>query len=398
MRPRGEKGAALVEFALMALVLYFIFAAGIEFGRAIFVAQTVQDAARVAARELALVPLPAVNPDGSVFGFADALADTRVLTNVWNPNALVVDLDCYGTDDALNTYLNSLPPVNRALRPVFITETVTVGDATRHLMHYPGALLTDTLNTATCPAVYDGSNLHPSDLTVGIPEVTQRAPNGVETIEWLPVLREMSSDPMCSPFGFTSSGSGAAATATLTGSSVTGFSITSGGTGYCSVAVTLSGGGGSGAAATAKIDHVTGMVTEIDILSGGMGYTAAPTVTFSALSGVAAIEINYPFQSAALTGFQQKLATAADPNNDPLAPNLPFAIAADDGSVAQTGPLLPNTELVDPEPPCPVGVTCSNTYAGPYGLGRQFALLKTVRPYRRMLSGSAIFRREVISQ
>ena len=215
-----------------------------------------------------------MDPDGSPFRFADALADTRVLTNVWNPNALVVDLDCYGTDDALNAYLNSLPPVNRALRPVFITETVMAGGATRHLMRYPGALLTDTLNTATCPAVYDGSNLHPSDFTVGIPEVTGRAANGVETIGWLPVLRETSSDPTCSPFALTGTAHRVAATATVMGGSVTGFSISSGGTGYCSVAVTLTGGGGSGAAATAKI--AGGVVTEIDILSGGTDYSAAP--------------------------------------------------------------------------------------------------------------------------
>ena len=58
----AQKGAALVEFALTALLLYLIFAVGIEFGRAIFVAQTIQDAARLAARELALEPASGGGP------------------------------------------------------------------------------------------------------------------------------------------------------------------------------------------------------------------------------------------------------------------------------------------------------------------------------------------------
>ena len=57
--PRGQRGAALVEFALVSLVLYLLLAGMIEFGRLMFDANALQDVARVAARELALAPVRA---------------------------------------------------------------------------------------------------------------------------------------------------------------------------------------------------------------------------------------------------------------------------------------------------------------------------------------------------
>ena len=59
-RPRRpERGAALVEFALVSLVLYLLLAGAIEFGRLMFDANALQDVARVAARELAVAPVRA---------------------------------------------------------------------------------------------------------------------------------------------------------------------------------------------------------------------------------------------------------------------------------------------------------------------------------------------------
>ena len=45
-----ERGAALVEFALVSIVLYLLLAGAIEFGRLMFDANALQDVARVAAR------------------------------------------------------------------------------------------------------------------------------------------------------------------------------------------------------------------------------------------------------------------------------------------------------------------------------------------------------------
>ena len=39
----------------------------------------------------------------------------------------------------------------------------------------------------------------------------------------------------------------------------------------------------------------------------------------------------------------------------------------------------------------------TQTYAGPNGLGIQFAATKNVRPFRRLMSAQAIYRREVFA-
>ncbi len=71
-------------------------------------------------------------------------------------------------------------------------------------------------------------------------------------------------------------GSGATATATLTGDVVTSIDITAGGSGYVSVVVAVSGGGGSGLTATAILSG--GVITSVTINNGGSGYTSAPTI------------------------------------------------------------------------------------------------------------------------
>ena len=306
----AERGAAIVEFALVSLVLYLLVAGGIELGRIILVSQVLQDAARVGARELAVTPLAAEDR------LEDALADPGVQTTIWNENLLVIDLACYPTPELLNAYVNSLPAVNKILRGIFISETVTVAGTERRLLRYPGALLGDTTNTTgqRCPPLYDGTDLtNPSNLTVRIPQVDSRGVNGAETISWIPVLAEARNDP-------------------------------------------------GNPAST----------------SGPFSYASTGTQ-----KGLAAITINYPFQAASLSGFQKSAGAA------PLDPNVGNVIQADDNQVVQSTALPPNTVLLNPQ-------TDRGTYNGPFGLGRQFAMTKVVRPYRRLLSGEAIFRREVI--
>ena len=74
-------------------------------------------------------------------------------------------------------------------------------------------------------------------------------------------------------------------------------------------------------------------------------------------------------------------------DTDPLPPNRANPILADDGGVQQTndapGGLLGDDDTVGP-------------YAGAFGLGRQLALAgNVVRPFRKLVSAQAIFRREV---
>jgi hypothetical protein len=90
------------------------------------------------------------------------------------------------------------------------------------------------------------------------------------------------------------------------------------------------------------------------------------------------VRINVPYQAAMLSGYREA-------PGGPTEPNVSYRIIADDAAVAQMGPP-------------PGGFTAGSDvgpYAGEYGLGRLYVASKTVRPFRKLLSAQAIFRREV---
>ena len=123
---RTERGAALIEFALVSLVLYLMLAGAVEFGRLMFGANVLQDAARVAARELALAPIRAnvsldyalsCNPlDEPV----NCLVDLR--RRVFDPACLVVDFSDPAVSPDPDGYFAAMPVVNQVLRSLMITE------------------------------------------------------------------------------------------------------------------------------------------------------------------------------------------------------------------------------------------------------------------------------------
>ena len=167
----AQHGGVLIEFALLSLVFYVLVALVVDMGRMIFSAQVLQDAARVAARELSLTPLPAA------MSFDEALNAPTVKAQVFDTSLLVIDLDTFADDSDFQAFLDQLPLVNKMLRPLMIFEQVEIEGTARRLLRFPGALLNDP--TA------------PSGLTVGIPRVESRGENGVETIRWIPVLEEI---------------------------------------------------------------------------------------------------------------------------------------------------------------------------------------------------------------
>lgn len=283
----NERGGVLVEFALIAFVFYLLAALVIEMGRMIFVGQTVQEAARVAARELSVTPLPAA------MTFDEALQAPQVVTRLFDPGFLVIDLGAFPADEDLQAFFDALPVVNQMLRPLMIVEHL--GETT--LLRYPGALLNDPAS--------------PSGYGVRIPRVVSRGAEGVETICWTSVLEEI-------PGGAFS-------------------------------------------------------------LIGG-----APQ------SGLVALRINYPFQAASLSGFLPNPAGLFAPSVGPIeADDAAVQVASDPacGLPAGVSPFFP----ADSGPSQAVG-----TYAGSYGLGGQMAFARTIRPFRKLLAGQAIFRREVV--
>jgi len=85
-------------------------------------------------------------------------------------------------------------------------------------------------------------------------------------------------------------GSGAVATAVLTGAIVTSITVTNIGTGYTSApTISFTGGGvGTGATATAVLASPVNSVASITVGAGGTGYTSAPVVGFSGGGGTGA--------------------------------------------------------------------------------------------------------------
>ena len=125
LRRRGRQGQALVEFSIIALALYLLIAGVLEFGRAIYVAQGLQSAADLLAKELSRDPLPAGET------FQQALNDATVQQNIFNQNLLSVDI----TGQDLATVVATWPIVNQQLVPLMIVQTVNG----HQMLEYPGA-------------------------------------------------------------------------------------------------------------------------------------------------------------------------------------------------------------------------------------------------------------------
>ena len=299
---RNRRGQSLVEFAIVALVLYMLLAAILTFGHMLYVAQGLQGAADLAAREISRTPLPALTT------FETVLSDGS-LDVIYSEDYLVFDLDTLGAGQSFfQNVVSGWPILNKQLATLMIVDRPDFdGDGTpdRNFIRYPGALLVD----ATKPSGY----------TVGIPLVTARASDGIETIRWIKVIEEIEpTDPTDD-----------------------------------------------------KYDP----------------FSVANTVT----RGIVALRINYPFQSASMSSFRPNAA-------GPFEPTIGQPNAADDGAVTQLNAApggLTGAPLSD-------GELYAGTYGGQFGLGAQGAMGsqehtggRPVRPYRRVISAQAIYRREV---
>jgi hypothetical protein len=171
-RRTARSGSVLIEFAFIALAFYLLFAGTIELGRMITTAQAVQNAARVAAREMALIALP---PTAT---FREALADPQVRARIYDEHLLAVQTSTVpDTDD--------WPVVNRMLTPLMILESVGGTD----FYHYPGAV------------VSDGGG----GFTVRVPKVLDESSDGT-TIEWHMVVEEVVPSTGEGPFSLASTG------------------------------------------------------------------------------------------------------------------------------------------------------------------------------------------------
>lgn len=207
-RPSPRSGAVLVEFALIAFVFYLLLAATFEMGHMVVANQILNAAARVGARELSILPLPAeMTFDQAMNDPVDVTqtgtnpimaAAAEVHESVYDRGRLVIDVTGK-TDVEVQQILDSLPALNKALAPLMVREHVTVGANELDLVRYPGALVQN-------PYYHAAPYFEDNPYNVLIPHVTTDS-TGHESIQWLPVIQEIRpdpADPLTGPFSIAS--------------------------------------------------------------------------------------------------------------------------------------------------------------------------------------------------
>jgi hypothetical protein len=285
--PARRRGEVLVEFAFVAITLYLLLAGIIEFGRALFAAQVLQQAADTAARELSRMPLPvaSTSPLTNTLTGDNGILRTNALVKqtIYDERYLIVDVqnDLQGGSIAPADFFADKPILNRLLMPLMIYDN----SSGTNLFRYPGQIVADT-----------GVN---GGFTVVIPIVDYQGGTDA-VIRTVPVVEEITQDPNYSNPNY-------------------------------------------------DFHNPNPNFSPFNLL--------AANLTSPAQAGFIALRINYPFQAATLSSFQ-----------------------------TVNGQQTPTTTTE-------VGDTDIN--AGAAGLGRQNALGKTVRPFRKVLSAQAIFRREI---
>ncbi|WP_404305619.1 TadE/TadG family type IV pilus assembly protein [Neorhodopirellula lusitana] len=349
-RCHNRSGQALVEFGLVALVLYMLVGGAITFGIWIYAAGQIQQAANVGARELSQTPLPFDET------FEYALDQEVVRQRVYDDRWLVIDLDELEEENPDYNFFQDVVPrmplLNQQLAVLYVLETFDHDndDATppKRLMRYPGALLERSEGESDESGI-EYPDYVADDYVVQIPLVVERKEGhnnggGAERIRWVGVVEEIDTEELPDDDS---------------GANPDPFSLTN-----------------ESAIPADPLD---------------LPESEPP-------KGVVALRVHYPAQSTWLSSYQDRGAfvpNGGDPNvaNDDAVESLnPEAMK---GTLFDSKPLVFENSLGES--------VYAGTYGGKYGLGIHGAMTSPeltgdaigIRPYRRVLVSHAIFRREV---
>jgi hypothetical protein len=187
-RRRSRRGQALIEFAIIALVLYLLLAAILTFGLLFWVGSTTQDAVSVGAQEIARMPFPAnavlglgvLDPMAPTPGQTIVKDDAQFKAQIYDEAKLFVPAGQVST--SFIEFAQTLPLINRLLAPSYIF------DAQQDAYRFPGAI------------VQNGAG----ETTVLIPVEVAGSPG---TIRWVAPVEEMTDDAGVGPFSVTASSS-----------------------------------------------------------------------------------------------------------------------------------------------------------------------------------------------
>ncbi len=174
---RGQRGSVLVEFSLIAVSLSLLIALVVDVARMVFIAQVLQETARVAARELSLVPLsPAIT-------FEQALQHPRVKRRIYDPAALVIEMDQFEDLEHLEEFMTALPIVNRMLRPLMVREWIRHDGHRQEVLRFPGVLMQEDTDKAE------------QSWSIAVPGTGMTGLLNASTVKWMSVLEEIRENP-----------------------------------------------------------------------------------------------------------------------------------------------------------------------------------------------------------
>ncbi len=171
-----QRGSVLVEFSLIAVSISLLIALVVDVARMVFITQVLQETARVAARELSLLPL------SPTMTFEEALEEPQVKSQIFDPSALVIEVERFGNSRELEEFVDGLPIVNRMLRPLMTFEKIAVDGRSRDVLRFPGTLL----NTGQ-PKSDFGSSV--------IPYIDMSGKANGHEIWWKSIVEEIREDP-----------------------------------------------------------------------------------------------------------------------------------------------------------------------------------------------------------
>ncbi len=292
----NRRGQALVEFAVVALVLYMLLAAILTFGQILYRRRESSRPRTSPRREISRTPLPAAQTSSGSAAitlayvlYGDATQDASLKSmrqRVFDDNMLVLTIDNPSQSATGMTYNNGhpigdFPIVTQQLLPLMIFDTVNG----QQLLRFPGALFQSSQQSST-----SSGSIASSGYVVRIPVVAPTASGGGQTIiNWLSPLEPI-------------------------------------------------------------------------LDSGGNDAFSLAAATTSGLSGTVALRINFPYQSASMSGY----VPPANPASPPGPPDNPVVPIVADGSISSSN--LPSG-VGSPV----VSDFQYGAYAGAYGLGQQAA-------------------------
>jgi hypothetical protein len=302
-----------------------LLAAILTFGQILYSSQGLQQAVDVAARELSRTPLPANKT------FSQALADSGVQSKIFDERYLVLSIDTGSNPMTFNGGhpIGDFPLVIQQLLPLMIYETgLTEVQANplggiQPIQYFPG------------PSSQIGGYLR-------YPGAVFMDPNGPDTTMTPPTSGFLVRIPVVSVPAYP-------------------------------------------APATESIINWVSVLEEINSTANVQNNLSGFQVS-SPERGVVALRINYPYQSASMSGFQPP----ADPTSPPGPPDNPVIPIPSDDAIPVTSPPQGVGNPV-------VSAWVFGASSGLYGLGTQAAWVKVIRPYRSLISAQAIYRREVFS-